>query len=182
MGRLSRLVIAAVATGMLLHACKSDTPTPADASSLQVRRLALVGEDGRELAVLSVGEDGRPSLVFKDTLGHDRISLGVYADEVPLIALYGPNLQEAISLKTLRGAPALSVRNKVGERRALLTTNEDGAPHLTLFDSSAKPRSVLGAVSITSRDTEETETRPVSSLVLMNKFGEITFQAPPKQK
>jgi hypothetical protein len=172
----------AVAAAMSLPACGPESPALHQVESLEVRRLVLTTDDGKPLVELSAGKDGNPALVFKDARGQDRINLTVRADESPHLVFYGPSSRETVSLKPLNDAPALAIYNNAGERRILLTTNEDGAPHISLFDAAGKTRAVLGAATIESRDTEETETKPVSSLVLLNKFGEITYQAPPKRK
>jgi len=171
-----------VAAAVSLHACGPESPALHQVESLEVRRLVLTADDGKPLVELSAGKDGNPALVFKDARGQDRISLTVRAEESPHLVFYGPNSGETVSLGPLNDAPALAIYNNAGERRMLLTTNEDGAPHISLFDALGKTRAVLGAATIESRDTEETETKPVSSLVLLNKFGEITYQAPPERK
>jgi hypothetical protein len=167
---------------MSLHGCGPKSPALHQVESLEVRKLVLTTDDGKPVVELSTGKDGDPALVFKDARGQDRIGLSGGADGSPHFVFYGPGSGETISLGSLLDSPALAIYNNAGERRLLLTTNEDGAPHISLFDSAGKIRAVLGAATIESRDTEETETKPVSSLVLLNKFGEITYQAPPDRK
>jgi len=168
--------------GSLLHSCKGEMDTAGNARSIEAERFVLVDKAGRRIAELAPAKDGLPALVFMDEQGRDRIRLALRSADSPVLSFHGPHGQVAASLALAEGSPLLTIHDRQGRRRAVFTTSEDGAPSLSLFDAEGKARAVLGSVSIESRQTEEVETRPVSSLVLFNKFGEVTFQAPTERK
>jgi len=173
----SVLGLALVAAGFF-YCCKAEEGAPGTARSLEAERFVLVDKKGRTIAELAPARDGLPALVFKDEQGRDRVRLALRTADSPALSFHGPNGQETASLALVDGSPVLTFHDRQGRRRAVFTTNEDGAPSLRLLDTEGKARAVLGAVSIESPQTEQVETRPVSSLVLFNKFGEVTFEAP----
>ena len=176
---LPGLFVMVVAT---VQGCDRTQTSSSSFDVLEARRFVLTGEGGRKLAVLETGTDGLPILALKDNKGQDRVRLAVHAKESPTLSLYGPNGRTTLSLTSVEGAPVLSVYDGEGKRRVAIATTEAGAPHLSLFDVNGRVRAVLGAASIESRTTEETEIRPVSSLVLFNKFGDVVFNAPAEGK
>ena len=170
------MVVAAV------QGCDRTQPSSSSFDVLEARRFVLTGEGGKKLAVLEAGAEGLPTLVLRDDRGQDRVRLAVHAGESPTLGLYGPNGRATVSITSVNGAPALSVHDRDGRRRTLITTTDAGVPHVSLFDVNGRIRAVLGGTSIESRVTEETELRPVSSLVLFNKFGDVVFAAPAEGK
>jgi len=181
-GRIVGLVAVAAMVVAAVQGCDRKQTGSSSYDVLEAHRFVLTGKDGSKLAVLEAGPDGLPTLALKDDQGQDRVRLAVRAEESSTLELYGPNGRTTLSLTSVDGAPALSVHDRDGKRRVVITTTDAGVPHVSLFDVNGRVRAVLGAASIESRATEEMEIRPVSSLVLFDKLGEVVFAAPAKGK
>ena len=116
----------------------------------QAATLGFVGKDGDELAL---------ALWDSETDKHARIAVGIHKEK-----------------------PTIHLRDKSGVTRAVLTLDDDEEPTLVLSDAKGQGRAFLGSTNIQSQaflsGNQMIEKRPASSLVLVNKDGQVTWQTP----
>ena len=88
---------------------------------IQARRFELRDENGRTVAFLGTGDYGTASLVF--TNGADKALATLGVDE---------------------NGPRISLRERGGDERALLTLDPNGLGNLALMDKEGRLRTMIG--------------------------------------
>jgi hypothetical protein len=140
-------------------------------------QLNLFSEDGQDHATLSLMPDGSTSLLFHDQQGHQRIALGVLANDVAGLSLFDKGDKQRGTLSvTGDNTPHLELYDGAGARRAALALSAEGLPGLQLEDRG-QPRAVLG-VSAGGDGRRTARATSASSLLLFDKDGALVFQAP----
>jgi len=125
------------------------------AKVVRAERFEVVDAKGEVPAVLAVREDGTPYLALFDADEEVRAILAVLPSATPDLYLCDAD----------------------GKPRASLAVWEDG-PSLRLRDAKGKDRAVLGTTSTKTIKTGVVHQRPESSLVLLDKDGEVLWSAP----
>jgi hypothetical protein len=120
--------------------------------------IVLFGKNGQFRAVFSLtSPDEGPVLTFADNKGNHRATVGLGAERQPYVTL----------------------RDQAGKERISLSLDDDGDPYLALYDQAENERAILGTMdSMQLKRTGTIEKRSVSSLVLLNKDGQITWKTP----
>ncbi len=122
---------------------------------VKTRRLVIVDKEGRSRGKLHMSEYGSLRL-----------------------DLYDPESVLRASLYLGRGgSPALNLFDDRGQMRASLGVRSDGFPSLSLYDGEGV-RAVLGRTKLEAPRTDTEQERPISSLVLFDKNGNVVWQAP----
>lgn len=120
--------------------------------------IVLFSKNGQFRAVFSLTspEEG-PVLTFADKDGVHRATVGLGA----------------------KRQPYLTLRDQVGKERISLSLDDKGDPYLVLYDQGENERAVLGTVELTKiKRTGTIEKGSVSSIILLNKDGAVTWKAP----
>lgn len=104
---------------LVLPEADADTSSSAQGTTLEAEKFVLKGPDGKTQAVLMSGPDGPGFILF--TPG-----------EPPTPAIGMTSNKE--------GVPQLTVHDKKGRRRILLTVEKDDAPVMAVFDETKKER------------------------------------------
>ena len=142
--------VAVLGLVVLVGAAGSKVP-----DEVKARKFVLLGEEGKRLGTWwSI--DGTSFLDLHDKNG-----------KVVVLRL---------SVNPLYGAE-VSLGRGVGERLALLAMGADGSPYLRLEDKNGFS-AVLGSTNLKQAQTGVIEKRPASSLVFLNKDGEVVWKAP----
>lgn len=76
------------------------------------------------------------------------------------------------------GSVGVKCSDKNGVPRVLLVTSPDGSPGLYLYDNKRRTRATLGCGGTVTPATGVKHTYPESTLLLMDKDGEVIFEAP----
>jgi len=171
---------------------------------VRAKRFILVGQDGKDRAILGSSLDGWPFLsLFGEEglakldleggwprlgmLGKKGESIGLSAGpdfahvrlsgtgEV-VIGAGGPLAPSTIHPPDLAGF--LDLGGPVLSSRILLTTRLKGSPALSLYDVGGKERATLGRTNLVITAAGAKEERPASSLVLFDEDGKVIWRAP----
>lgn len=117
---------------------------------LSAGRIRLLDSGGRTRAELSMSPDGGPGLFFYDTLGRNRLVLGLYSpaeSEYPFVVLNDTH-QAAAGIFRLFGGqetPVVVLKNK-GTDRSIFGLNPNSTePFLVNYSSDRKKTEVFGA-------------------------------------
>jgi hypothetical protein len=119
----------------------------------------------RYSVALGGGDDGGPSMTFRDIKGHSRIAMGLSFD----------------------GTPGLSLADSAGRNRFTLVGDEAGHSDIIFSDANSKPNMLLGENadhksyitlrSSTSKAQTKLETGENSTLVIDDAKGQTVFDA-----
>ena len=147
---------------------------------LEVERLTLKDKSGARRAVLMAAEgwvslslfDGGPGLDNRSHLG-----LTTRADGSSEVSLRGRHFTRALLATNADGTPSLSLFDRRNTVRALLATNADGTPELTLSDENGRSRAVLRGTTTFDDNTGGTKTIG-STLALFDANGKVIWEAP----
>ena len=99
----------------------------------------LLYDKDRVTVRLEIAEDGSTQLVFLDGKGVSRTKIALSPEGLPCLGLYNQegNLSAELALSGDNGGlPALRLRDKDGEPKAILHLSKDGLPALLLYDKS----------------------------------------------
>ena len=120
--------------------------------------IVLFSKNGQFRAVFSLtSPEAGPVLTFADKDGVHRATVGLGAKRQPYLAL----------------------RDQAGKERISLSLNDKGDPYLVLYDQDEKERAVLGTMDLTKiKRTGTIEKGTISSFLLLDKDGEVTWKAP----
>jgi hypothetical protein len=130
----------------------------------------LVDQDGKERWVLALSRAGEPNITFINKDGWAPMALGMNEEGLPFFNM--------VLEPDKRGGPSMVLMDSAMRDRAHLGLARDGEPSLTLLDASGRSRAVLGRAEIRNPFTGSMEKRPVSSLVLMDEEGTVTWAEP----
>jgi hypothetical protein len=130
----------------------------------------LVDEEGKDRWVLALSHQGEPTITFINRTGWAPMAMGVNRNGLPFINM--------ILEPYKNGGPCFILMDHEANKRAELGLRRDGEPYLTLLDRSGQMRAIMGGVELENPITGSTDKRPVSSLVLLDKEGNIVFSAP----
>jgi hypothetical protein len=120
--------------------------------------IVLFNKNGQFRAVFSLTspEEG-PVLTFADNKGNHRAIVGLGTERQPYVTL----------------------RDQAGKERISLSLDDEGDPYLALYDQAENERAILGTMDLTKlKRTGSIEKRAVSSLILLDKDGQITWKTP----
>ena len=157
-GALSGFLGGLLGAYLLGHAQPSFSSSPSSPSqpvvpqlsdSLSTRRLRLLDDAGKPRAELAFSGEGGPALFFYDSLGRNRLVLGLYAPteyEYPFVVL-NDTQQHAAGIFRLFGqheTPVVVLKSE-GQDRSLLGLNPSSRePFLTTFANDGKKTDVFG--------------------------------------
>jgi hypothetical protein len=165
---------------------------------LQAERFEVIDQDGKFHAVLGATRQGDVSLLLNDRNGQPRIQLSVLSEnsglviydqagkiraefdltkEQPSLQFYDPAQKFRVLLGVIGKEPALWLFDQAEKPLAKLDLSQ-GEPSLELSDHTGKARATLGYTELEVQHTGSTEKRAVSSLVLFDKDGKVTWAAP----
>ena len=140
----------------------------------------LVDKEGKVLSTLGMYAGG-PGIVLFSKTGQFRAVFSLTSPEegpVLTFADKGGIHRATIGLGAKR-QPYLALRDEAGKERLSLSLNDKGDPYLALYDQEENERAVLGTLDLTKiKRTGTIEKSTISSFVLLNKNGEITWKAP----
>ena len=145
-------VVAVAALGLFVMTGAIWSKVP---DEVKARKFVLIGEEGKKRGVW---------------WGHDSVS------NLDLLDKDGREVVIRLSVNPLYGAE-VSLGRVRGERLALLAMGADGSPYLRLKDKNGFS-AVLGSTNLKQAQTGVIEKRPASSLVFLNKDGEVVWKAP----
>jgi hypothetical protein len=140
----------------------------------------LVDKEGRVLSTLGMYAGG-PGIVLFSKTGQFRAVFSLTSpEEGPVLTFAGKDgIHRATIGLGAKRQPYLALRDEAGKERISLSLNDNGDPYLALYDQEENERAVLGTLDLTKiKRTGTIEKSTISSFVLLNKDGEITWKAP----
>jgi hypothetical protein len=144
--------------------------------------LTLSGPEGKGNVEISTSND-HPSLSLEhdahwvgDDLRGRRISLTILPEGSGL-TITDKTGKPRVGLNLLAHHTTLHFTDEAGNNRVWLILDADG-PKVVLLDADENARAILGRSGFKVRATEVEQRRPESSLVLLNKAGEVIWEAP----
>lgn len=206
--RLVLAIACGVSMGIVVLIGLRFAPTPASAAGntpvsdvIRAHRFELIGEKGNVIGTFAPDELGEPNLCLfgakgkirgtfsvpysgpelclYDTNGKVRGDFRVSSyDGEPDLCLYDAGGHKLGAFGTSYGEPVLHLYDANDKVRAAFGIS-NGEPNLQLNDEKGNPRLQLGATSLYTKATDVTTNLPVSSMVLFDKDGKVTWQAPP---
>jgi hypothetical protein len=140
----------------------------------------LVDKQGRVLSTLGMYAGGAGIVLFSKT-GQFRAVFSLTSPEEGPVLTFAD--KDGIHRATIglgaKRQPYLALRDEAGKERISLSLNDNGDPYLALYDQEENERAVLGTLDLTKiKRTGTIEKSTISSFVLLNKDGEITWKAP----
>jgi hypothetical protein len=140
----------------------------------------LVDQQGRVLSTLGMYAGG-PGIVLFSKTGQFRAVFSLTSPEEGPVLTFAD--KDGIHRATIglgaKRQPYLALRDEAGKERISLSLNDNGDPYLALYDQEENERAVLGTLDLTKiKRTGTIEKSTISSFVLLNKDGEITWKAP----
>jgi len=101
----------------------------------------------------------------------------VQAQELRLVDKNGKPVA-ALAISADSGDPFLAIYDKKDGNYRVMIDIVEGNPRLTLRDSSAQTRLVLGSAEVINKTKETMERRAASSIVLFDREGKLIWSAP----
>jgi len=140
----------------------------------------LVDKEGKVLSTLGMYAGG-PGIVLFSKTGQFRAVFSLTSPEEGPVLTFAD--KDGIHRATIglgaKRQPYLALRDEAGKKRISLSLNDNGDPYLALYDQEENERAVLGTLDLTKiKRTGTIEKSTISSFVLLNKAGEITWKAP----
>jgi hypothetical protein len=178
-------LIGGLAGGILASHFFVTTPVLA-AKTVEVQKIVaaeefrLVDKEGRVLSTLGMYAGG-PGIVLFSKTGQFRAVFSLTSpEEGPVLTFAGKDgIHRATIGLGAKRQPYLALRDEAGKERISLSLNDNGDPYLALYDQEENERAVLGTLDLTKiKRTGTIEKSTISSFVLLNKNGEITWKAP----
>jgi hypothetical protein len=103
--------------------------------TLSVRKINIVGADGKTRATIAVEDDGSADLVFYDANGTRRIGLGTSGSKkkrggaaLNLFDSSGKTIRNRLYVRDSDGSTGLTLNDRLGQPRAGLAINASGTP------------------------------------------------------
>ncbi len=118
------------------------------------------------------------AFTLKDDRGVARAWLGLKTGGVRLDLMDNQAKVRTTLALDQEGAPRLQLYDAHEKLRSELALNSQGEPGLSLIDQAGLLRVALGRVSPGFQASEETQERPLDSLVLFNQNGYAVWRAP----
>ncbi|MCG6983317.1 MAG: hypothetical protein LJE88_18095 [Deltaproteobacteria bacterium] len=140
----------------------------------------LVDKEGRVLSALGMYAGGPGIVLFSKTGQFRAVFSLTSAEEEPVLTFADKDgIHRATIGLGAKRQPYLALRDEAGKERISLSLNDNGDPYLALYDQEENERAVLGTLDLTKiKRTGTIEKSTISSFVLLNKNGEITWKAP----
>ncbi len=140
----------------------------------------LVDKDGKVLSTWGMYAGG-PGMVLFSKTGQFRAVFSLTSPEEGPVLTFADkdgNHRAIVGLGAKR-QPYLTLRDKAGKERLTLSLDDEGEPYVALYDKQENERVIVGTVDLTKiKRTGFIEKRSVSSLVLLEENGEVSWKAP----
>ena len=164
---------------------------PKDPGVVTAREFRVVGKDGVVRATLGTHDDGSTALKLFDRAGKQRTLVNLSSSDNASVAFYDADEKVHAQFVALQdGGSGLSLHDKTGPARMVLTAPPSGSPAISLYDKEGLARVKLnllsdGSASILVGDPEGKGAVGVASLpdgkagiTIRDTTGQTVYSAP----